>query len=290
MIEIDLAHDVPPEILSLLVSEGMVEAILTKVAQSARVKWIQLAQERLTSSTQTYIKGIQAIQEEPGLRIIRLVGWLPNAIEDGLDPFDLRETILNNENAKARRPIWSEAGRSGGRVQIGWYANIPFRHGTPETTGKRVGTPMGLAYGPRGAESGAVGNLISREGAEAFGEAIYKMAKRLKAGQRLKEKNIAKRYKDAGGEGAPLLRTSPWKHKSSIYAGMIRVRKPYINEKTGKETTQSQYFTFRRISTQKKEGWLHPGIHARKLSSEVEQHIIRIAPALINQQLKITGR
>ena len=57
---------------------------------------------------------------------------------------------------------------------------------------------------------------------------------------------------------------------------MVKVRKPYRNPRTQKTTVQSQYTTFRTISDQSSEGWMHPGIEPRKLSDRVAQHAAKV--------------
>lgn len=284
MIEVDIRQLIPDQIIGILENERFRESILDDIASSARAKWIRLAQVNLKSTAQSYIQGIQEVRAESGIRTIQLTGWLALAIELGLAPFDLRETILLNPNAKAKKPIWSKPGRSGGQVQIGWYANIPFRHGTPGTTGL-VGAPMGSLYGPRGDKSRRQGyGLLTTEQSTEFGKQIYQEAKKLKTRKgrigpaQMMEKDVERIYSGIGGKSHPLLRSH---HKTSIYAGMRKERKPYVNKKTGKTTVQSQYITFRRISTENKTGWDHPGISARNFSNQVIEHIAKVTPSVI---------
>jgi len=60
-------------------------------------------------------------------------------------------------------------------------------------------------------------------------------------------------------------------HKTDIYAGMKKVSHLYQN------ATQSQYMTFRMISENMTEGWMHPGINARHLATQVETYVQSIA-------------
>lgn len=271
MIEVDLTDMIPHEILAAL-SDEMLAHVLDDVATSARAKWTRLASLELKTSRQTYINGIQPV-EATGLmeRTIALVGWLPNAIENGLAPFDMRETLLG-PGSSIRRPIVKD-----GEFTGGYYARVPIRHGTPGTTGL-AGTPMGEAYGERGAASRAVGGgkgpaaIMSTERAQAFGDAVYGAAKVLRA------KKAAAGAPDRLHSPKPLLKAH---HKSSIYHGMVKVRKPYFNPRTQKTTVQSQYQTFRTISDESSVGWMHPGIEPRHLSRQVETHTAKVANAAI---------
>jgi hypothetical protein len=290
MIEIDLTEIVPHEVLAML-SDAMVVHALDDVVASAHAKWIRLAQTELHSSRQTYIQGIQRPESTgPFERTITLVGWLPNAIESGMSAFDLRETLLG-PGSSIRKPIMKAVGknsRSGATMYEftgGYYAHIPFRHGTPGSSGL-AGGPMGGAYGEQGALSRAVGGgkqpggqsaIMSTARAHAFGEAVHAAAKAMRARHNAgNQRHAADRLHVPG----PLLKAH---HKTSIYHGMVKVRKPYRNPRTQKTTVQSQYATFRTISDSVSTGWMHPGIEPRHLSKQVEAHAARVTHAIMRQ-------
>lgn len=296
MIEIDMSEIVPHEMLAAL-SDAMIVAVLDNVAASCRVKWVRLAQTELQTSRQTYIQGIQDVEATgPDERSITLLGWLPNAIENGLAPFDLRETLLG-PGSSIRRPIFRRSGkasRSGATTYDftgQYYAHVPFRHGTPGTTGL-AGLPMGEAYGERGELSRAVGGgaalapaaIMSTNRAQKFGQAIYEAAKTLRAKQSGKRMAADRLHAPA-----PLLKAH---HKKSIYHGMMKVRKPYRNPRTQKTTVQSQYVTFRTISDASGDGWMHPGIEPRKLSERVSEHAADIMHAAVRvaYQKAVSGK
>jgi hypothetical protein len=266
VIDVDVTEMMPIVLVGVL-SDGFVEAVLDDLGSIARARWIQEAQQELHATRQDYISGISEVQAQPGVRFVTLEGWLPNAVENGLDEYDLRETLLHGPSARQ-----SAAGYA--------YAYIPFRHGTPGSTGL-AGTPMGMAYAAAG-ENSRSGGPLGADQARQFGAEIYKRAKRLR-GRRMTESQVQRAF----GEGSVLLRPH---HKSSIYAGMVRGRKSYKNEKTGKTTTQSQYTTFRTISERVTEGWIHPGITARHLSARVADYLRTVAPRVISRALAMATR
>jgi len=282
MIEVDFKGI--PSAMAAILGPEVIPAILDDVAAAARAKWIQLAQRNLGSSKRAYIQGIQeVIQEGPLSRIIELLGWLPNAVETGIDAYDLRTTLLN-DNAKV---AWSKAGRSGG--QSGHrYRAIPFRHTVPGGAGE-IGAVMGARYGPQGpqSEAWAAGGVMSRSAAVKMGKAIYEQARKLEAKQRLGHYNpltgrrstyfIGGTKKNPELERVPKL--APW-HSTDIFAGMRRERKTY------EKATQSQYVTFRTISEAVETGWIHPGIQARHLRDQVEQHIQSIVGKIVQASVK----
>jgi|WetSurMetagenome_2_1015567.scaffolds.fasta_scaffold32790_2 hypothetical protein len=277
ILDADISGAIPESLLTVLENLDLVEVVLDDIASSAHAKWIRLAQTDLKTSRQSYIEGIQEVESQPGQRTIALVGWLANAVENGLDPFDLRETLLG-PNAKNRHPILASVVRGLPKVRTGgWYANVPFRHGTPGSTGL-AGQPMGSPYGPRGDMSRAAGGVMTAGQATAFGQAVYAAAKALQT------KTASRKGATLpSSQGGPLLRPH---HTTGIYTGMSRTRKPYVNVQTGKTTTQPQYGTFRRISTSNPSGWLHPGIEPHGFAEQVNQHVERIAPTVIAQAIK----
>lgn len=263
-----------PQAMRALLSPEMLERILDMVAASARNEWIRLARRELHSSKGDYIRGIQDVEATPRVRVIALVGWLANAVESGLSPFDLRDTLLGPNSTIRRRA-------KGG----GYYASVPFRHGTPGSAGQ-AGTPMGSSYGPIRDGSRRVGGLMGGDEAAALGKRVYAAAKQLRpslapgfAGPQLPSQE---RRLPPGM--APLLRgPNPSHpdprmrrgHATDIYAGMIKEQHFY------EKGPQTQYMTFRTISTQVVHGWIHPGIEAHHLADKVGEHIARIVPLTV---------
>jgi hypothetical protein len=255
MISIDLSRFIPHELTTLMES-GFVGQILDTIAASAHSKWVQLARQELRSSKREYIKGIQDVAVEDNARVITLLGWLANAIEQGHEGWDLRTTLLG------RGARTSKAGHR--------YRPIPFRHATPGSQGE-AGTPMGSRMGPQGSASlaHAASGRMSHDDARRLGGRLYRAAQKLRSGQRLSTS-------DTKGRGmVQVPRLASW-HKTSIYEGMTRRRMP----------GHGQYGTFRTISEANKTGWIHPGMQARHLAQKVEQHIERIAHATITAAMK----
>jgi len=252
-----------PEALEGMFTPQMLEGVLDDLADGALNKWRRLARANLGGSREDYINGLQPTTPGPGVRLITLVGWLPNAIEAGIGSYDLRETLLG-PNSKVKRSS-----------ENGTYARIPFRHKTPGASAMG-GQPMGSAYGPRGAQyAGTIPQHLTAAGAREMGESIYQMAKGLRA------------TRSGGGAPtqwggrlppgmAPILRPPRPEHPvpqmrrghvTDIYAGMVRIRHKYAR------ATQTQYMTWRTISSRVPHGWIHPGIKARNLAVQVEEWI-----------------
>jgi hypothetical protein len=262
------------------------ERVLDDLSEMARMRWINLARQQLQSSRQDYIQGIQPVQASPGVRTIVLVGWLPNAIEKGLDGFDLRSTILENPNSRIRKPIMEkqQGWRSGAAMQTGWYANVPFRHKTPAATAMG-GQPMGSQFGPRGEKyAGDLQGGLTKAESVVLGKNIHARAKQLAATRTVTHKvgKSTTMWGERLPEGlAPKLHE---RHATDIFAGMVRIRHTY------ERATQTQYMTWRTISTRNPRGWMHPGIIARGLADQVTEWVEKQAAVLIGRMLQAMER
>lgn len=97
-------------------------AIVRLATEQARQDWIQTARERLHSSKNIYINAIGPAEVKGNVGTIKLTGWLPNALEEGKAPFDMKPGLLKGRNAK--------------RGKNGPYNTVPFRIMTPNAVGQ----------------------------------------------------------------------------------------------------------------------------------------------------------
>ena len=246
---------IPSEILDAL-SPEVAQMILSNIADAARAEWIRIAGSELSTTRRDYLSGIQPVEMKPGLATISLVGQLPNLIEDGMDAVDMHDTLLG-----PNVPI-SDVGSYGKHLKVtpggglGYYRSIPFRHGTPGSGGA-VGTAMGKQYGSHEAVADA----------KKLGKQVYAQAKKLKA----TTSQFGEKTKYGGRLPAGLAPKLKSSHKTDIFAGMIREEKTYRN------ATQSQYTTFRTISTGSP-GWLRPATPGRFYAQQVGSFVQKLAP------------
>lgn len=244
-----------PLIASL--SEDAVQSILEDIAESARNHWLGLAGSAFHTTRRDYIAGIQPVEMKPGMAVIALVGVLPNLLENGMDEQDLRDTLLGPNVPVApfgQRGKRLSAGKDG---SIGYYRAIPFRHSTPGSSGT-IAPAMGSAY---------QGHAAVADYAK-LGAAVYGKAKKLAGTTSMPGGGVAYGGRLKSGL-APKLRSH---HKTDIYAGMIRSRKKYERE------TQSQYSTFRTISTRVTTGWIRPATPGSHLAEKVGDFVGSLAP------------
>lgn len=222
-----------------------IHARFQQLCEMARAEWVRLAQTELQATSADYIRGITPVEHLPGnWAQIRLVGWLPNALENGAPPFDMKPGLLAGKHAKVSK--------TGARYNI-----VPFRHGTPGTMGRNVGFPMPITS-------------VSKAGKP--GSLVYKSAKGLKASTELPggKTSWAGKTGSFGGLGRrsmlPVEGGRPaaytWKH--SPYESMYKIAKTYA------KATQAKYMTFRAVSSNSdSNSWWHPGFSAKHFAQRV---------------------
>lgn len=248
-----------------LPSEAKLARIARTVGAATRGEWINRAQGSLKSTSRDYVQGIGLVEEiEQGHVYVELNGVLPNMVEDGWEAHDLRATVI--PHAKTRRESREGYG----------YVAIPFRHGTPGTTGGNVGRPMPSAI-HKVAKHLAATRTEYGPGKQPIAPVHAPGERRLHAAADLP--HMTRRAKKLLIEKA-----KPW-HSSSLYEGMIR------EEKTYTKAVQSQYFTFRTITENPlahidARKWFHPGIKARRLAVKTLRHMQRVIPALVEENLR----
>lgn len=221
---------------------------LFMLGELARAEWVRLAQTRLKSTAAEYIAGIQPVEAKGMTVFIHLVGGLPNDLENGKPPFDMKPGLLNGPRAK--------------RTKKGTKYNIvPFRHGTPGTTARNVGAPMPMTG------LSAKGKAIS---------AVYVAAKALTPSLPTGTGKTAwgGSTGDFGGLGMrtqlPVKggRPGAYTWKSSPYEGIYKIQQFY------KSVAQNQYVSFRMVSENSDpSAWWHPGFAPRRFAQEVGQFV-----------------
>jgi len=269
MIEIRTKKDlIPADILPQLSTEQLTK-LARNLADAAYAKWVKLGQADPSSRRQEYLQGIQEPVVSYGTATITLVGTVPNMYEHGAPARDLREVMLGENIPTVDRGSRGKHEAKEG----GYYRAIPFRHTNPGAV-SGIGQPMGRAYS----------DVVTD--AKKLGKEVYGQAKQLRAYVPGQENNRLP------GGMAPKLKDH---HATDIFAGMIR------EEKTYEKATQSQYFTFRTISTHITRrtslgwvrvpatiGWAVPAIQARGYAKKVSEFVEKIAPEAARALLEST--
>lgn len=184
------------------------------------------AGRELKQTRQEYQRSIYIEKPDDLSIVIGLSGWLANAVEKGIGPFDLKEGFRNSSKVKLK-----PAG--------GWYMTIPFRHGISSTIG----------------DSSIFANIMPGK--------VYEIAKQKLADRKsqltirdlppeFQIRNVRPEvYNRDTGQ-----RFGAYQHKNNIYEGMKNLGAP----------GHSQYVTFRRVSDMSDPmSWIHTGITAHNL-------------------------
>jgi len=228
-VSIDISDFVQTWSLTIQETELFVNNVLDEVGQRFYEHWYREAGQSLKQTRQEYQKGLYVEKPSEDSIIVGLVGWLPNAIEQGLQPFDMKEGFSKSDK---RKPAYRK------NASTGWYLTIPFRHGTP-----------GIV-----AESGIFSGVMPSE--------VYRVAKKnLKNGGYLLDKQLPAEFQIKGIRPEVVNNITnqifpQYQHKSSIYQGMIKSNKEH----------HGQYVTFRRVSDQSDpNSWIHKGFIAYNL-------------------------
>ncbi len=80
--------------------KGMMPTLLGVAANLARDEWIKVARSNLRTSRNEYISNIQPPEMEGKKAVIKLTGWLPNALEQGIGAFDMKPGFLGSSKAR----------------------------------------------------------------------------------------------------------------------------------------------------------------------------------------------
>lgn len=249
--------------------------VLAALGAMAKATWTRLAQDRLSSRRRDlaeYVRSIQDPEILPDMASVALVGKRAHDIEFGRASYDLRDVLLG-----PKVPVKQRGGSGKGkyRSKAGqYYRYIPFRHGGPDSLGT-TGAPMGSPYA----------SAMGAEGAAALGQRVYKLAKELSASAEKPGRQVQWGERFLKGI-EPKLKPH---HSGSIYDSMVRIEKAYLNPRTGKQTVQSSYKTFRTISTAKKIGWIVPATTGYHLLIALKAHMKVQAPAYITQVINTSS-
>ncbi|MFA5634227.1 MAG: hypothetical protein WC973_03695 [Candidatus Dojkabacteria bacterium] len=227
-VSIDISDFVQTWSLSIQETELFVNNVLDEVGQRFYEHWYNEAGNSLKQTKREYQRGLYVEKPSPDSIIVGLVGWLPNAIEQGLQPYDMKEGFAKSSK---RKLIFRKNG-------VGWYLTIPFRHGTP-----------GIV-----AESGIFSGIMPKQ--------VYNVARKvLRNGSSLMDSQLPAEFQIKGirPEVVNTITNQVFKayqHKSSIYQGMVKSNKEH----------HGQYVTFRRVSDQSDpDSWVHSGFTAYNL-------------------------
>lgn len=220
----------------------LTEVCVQAVSAAVLANWTALAKRELGSTREEYIQNLNKVDTGRFEKQIVLTGVLPNMLEQGAAPFDIKEGF--RKSPKARKTI-ARYNRKGVMVSPGgdWYLTVPFRIGVPGTLG----------------QAGFTGEMPTE---------VYDIMKKRARGLSLTVPEIPQPYDQSRRRAAiAATPTTPYYaeyvHKTSIYAGLTKRTAQYA------KTSQNTYGTFRRASANSDPlSWIHKGLPARNLAEK----------------------
>lgn len=215
--------------------DNMMDFVVKEITHRFADEWTNEANRTLKSSRQEYISNLNVVDEGFAKGAVVLTGWLPNAVEQGLDAYDMKLGLLNGPNS---RPT-----KSGGRMNV-----VPFTFGTP------------------GALEENFSNILPQSVYEAIKSKPQNVV--LPGGgmstRPLKEEEVPQAFREPQKKSVKLPQAKnakEYQHKSSIYVGVRRVQ--------DNVTGQNRYTSFRAVSDNSDpNSWLHPGINESDLATK----------------------
>lgn len=220
------------------------------------------AQKKLNNTRKAYMDGLKFVTISPDNYIIYLDGKWPNALEDGITPYDMKDALLKSpakvsEGPRAGEP-WVRKGKKGQR-----YAAVPYEHNKRATQGA-----SDLA--------GIIKNLK-----------VYNPATEM-------NQKITQVFKDANGKvltgKVATYKSSPEDIEMGIFNKNIQGLTKYqtvMTDKNGKQRVKSVYMTFRTISDLSPAGkWQNKGYPGLKAFQRAEDYVEKEIENILNTLLK----
>lgn len=183
--------------------------------------------------------------------VIELTGMLANMVEQGCEPFDMKEGF--SKSAKVHQVVRK---KKGGGVEHGWYLTIPFRYATPDAVASSAAFSGNMPKDVYNEIKGmaATRTRINGEHKQMGKSMTMRQLEMLGKAGRGTRPEIPKGGNLSGEQRAE------YEHKSPKFLGLSK------QEKTYAKGTGSQYVTFRRVSDlSAANSWIHKGIKARNL-------------------------
>lgn len=236
--------------------ESEINAAVKDVAYAAYASIMAKAQAELKSTRQDYIKGLEFIDLGDNNFVLNLDGDVANAIEDGYASFNMLPGMLASTKTV---DVGTRSGQSWVQQskpkekdkQSHKFAHVPFER-----------------------------KPFSAEGTSNMAEAIQQMTAVNARGRKQKITSVFENESGVPLEGKVAIARSD----NPLLDGLVKYQKTYINESTGKKTTQSVYINYRTISENGKP-WMHPGWKGLKAFEDAEKEIVKQLDQIIKTML-----
>lgn len=248
-INIDLTGVIKEFGLRPSVAQDLREFVVKESLAHVAKNWDTEAKNNLTKSREEYRRSLIVVDKGRFEGMIILNGVVPNMIEQGASPFDMKMGF-------------SKSAKKHLKANGGWYLSIPFRIGIPTTLG----------------ESAVFSGIMPPE--------VYNEVKKENIVTKQSILNLPQNVQQPRIRRTVTIKSQTfeeYKSKTSIFVG---VRK---NSKQYQSANQNTYSSFRRVSENSdKNVFIHTGITARKFSEKAieKSNFPQLVPMLIDQFLQ----
>lgn len=228
--------------------DALTETCVKMVASAVYTAWEGLAKKNLRSTADIYVNGLKVVDKGRLSKQIVLTGTLPEMIEEGANPFDMKEGFKKSQHVRYTVARYNAKGK---QVYAGgdWYLTIPFRQGTPGIVGQQ--------------------GFANEMPAEIYSLMVHRAANKpltieeIPSPYDIPRSRAEIRDKNTGKTLFP-----EYQHKNSIYEGLMKKSAAY------NKVIQNTYVSFRRAGERSDENaWIHKGIAARRFMSEAVQKV-----------------
>ena len=220
-------------------------ARVKRLAVAVAAAWKASATEAgLKSTLREYRRGVVITETGNSHAVVTLVGELPNMLERGIPPHDMRDYLLSTVRAGASPIRRVKKGPRSGQP----YRYIMFRRSTTEIKKMGGASAYRLARGLEPTTSGTEGRLLY--------------------GGRM-----------ASGESNHYLNKSGVRSVSDALSGMVKLVGNTTQAGATNQGANVTYSAWRTVSTLRPEAWHHPGFQALDLASSLVRDMDQIVEA-----------
>lgn len=229
-INVDLSDVVRQLNVSASQSADLVDFVTKELTARLAQNWANQAKRYLHQSRQEYLRSLIIVDKGRFEGAVILTGQVPNMIEQGANPFDMKRGFANSDKKKYNK-------------KGGWYLTIPFRYATPGAL----------------AESSIFSGKLPEPIYEAIKSNPVGLLKKIDLPEGFDKPKIRSAI-----QSSPKSRAfQEYQHKSSIFEGLKRDTKQYDR------ALQSQFTSFRRVGSESDDNaFIHKGINARMLAEK----------------------
>lgn len=237
--------------------KGLISHVVSGVTNIAKNKWEEFAKSSLKSTREQYIRSLVIGDEGIYVGYVVLTGVFNNMIEQGADPFDMKEGFSHAKNVKIKK-------------DGGWYMSVPMRYANPEALAEN---PAFSGKMPKGVYEVTKAQPVKK---------AVKLEQLPKINQ---EKGVRNEIKTNKG-----VTFKKYEHKTPIFQGIVRTEVPTPEgTKLKGGAKHSQYMSFRTVSDNSDpDSWIHPGFEPSNFKDKAieSMNIFSLTGLLIDQYLE----